>query len=297
MFCVPLWCLDRNTCEIRVSRVSGCPAVSLRLLLDPSGPSPLPQTTSSNKCAQTPVMGTRAPRRPTDEEATFQKLAEDLRLETSPQTIFACLTALKEGLDDRHTAGHRTRIFLQAGGLPPLIRHLMGTTKTSETHDTRIDPSDLSDEAARALSRLLSQDEITSELRVAKGLVPPLIEALGKAPATTARTCAAFGLALLAEDQQGERRAMVEAGVLELVFALYDTLAEAAWLTNIECQAAVLVCELVCAKAIRARELERAIRGAGPVGKFSAMVLLQVCNASLLHAASFPPHPLPFCAI
>ncbi len=110
-------------------------------------------------------MGTRAPRGATNEEATFQKLAEDLRLETSPQTIFNCLKALKKGLSDPHTAGHRARIFLRAGGLPPLIRHLMGTPTSSQTQDSRIDPSDISDEAARALSQLLGPEETSPELR------------------------------------------------------------------------------------------------------------------------------------
>jgi hypothetical protein len=225
-------------------------------------------------------METRAPKRSTNEEATFQKLAEDLRQETSPQVIFSCLKALREELDDPHTAGHRTHIFLQAGGLLPLIRHLMGTTSTtsSQAHASPIDPSDLSHEAARTLSWVLGQGETALELRVAKGLLPPLIDALRGAPAMPARTTAAFGLAMLAEAQPGERRAMVEAGVLDLVFALYDDLAEEAWLTNTECQAANLVCELMRDKVVRARELERAIRGAGPVGKFSALVLLQISN-------------------
>jgi hypothetical protein len=84
-------------------------------------------TKSISNCHHPSPMGTEGLEEFGPEEEAFQKLAEDLRTETSAQAILNHLEAVVAGIEEPLWAEKRAHAFLQAGGLATLIRHFRGT--------------------------------------------------------------------------------------------------------------------------------------------------------------------------
>jgi hypothetical protein len=236
------------------------------------------------------AMETTAPKPRAREKDVFRTLAEDLRTEASPDTILEHLEVLITGLDDPlsgddkvHTleeagkvAASRARIFLKAGGLPAVIRHLRGAT-TSDAPSGAI-----SSRAATALWELLKRnDAVMAELHVAENVMLPLLDALRDAPAPVARSVAAQALLDIAGVHPGQGKVMAEAGVIGMVVAYHiligalpeqgSDLPEAA--SN---PAAALACVLMGSSMVAVRDLRRAILGPEADQAFAALFVLQV---------------------
>jgi hypothetical protein len=227
-------------------------------------------------------MAAKAPGSLSSGELGFQKLAEKLQWGPLPSGILQPLGAIYEGLSGPDMPDKRDLVFIQAGGLVPVVRSLMGTAPTHSAPDPDISPSVISEAAAAAVTALFRQQKVVMpEIRVAKGILLPLIDAIRDAPHMMGRCAAQLALGLLAQAQPKKCKAMVKAGVFEHVFALCKDMGHEVWATNLGCQASVLACELLCSKHVAARQLEGVIRSPDTVQALSVMVISQVPTACL----------------
>jgi hypothetical protein len=221
------------------------------------------------------------------EEAVVQKLAEDLRTETSPAAIVGCIKALCKRLDDEARADYVALVFIRAGGLPALIRHLGGFATSAPTADPEA-TARVRQEAAEALRALMggTQDmEIMAELRAARGVIAPLLDVL-RGPQDSnmpevfiSCSVACDTLLALAVADRVHREAMVDGGVIGLLLALCADVWNARGTEFCEQKgemAALLTRILIESGTAAARDLERAIRAPDPVQCFGALLLLQV---------------------
>lgn len=251
-------------------------------------------------------MGTTPSESRAPEGDAFQKLAEDLRTETSAKAIVSRLDALITGIrgplnaDNPLTADKRAASFLQAGGLPALIPLLRGIATSGATSASGATSHDTSDKAAQALLALLSINSATrTELSTATNAVPPLIDAFRAAPTPEARSAAAAMLHMLAVAHPEECGAMAEAGVVELVIAFYIDVGNMspdvwdAFVAQDFFPPGTLVRSLVCSGPRAANDLGRVISGPQALSAFTALIVLQVRNPCSRIAA--PSDNIPAC--
>jgi hypothetical protein len=208
-------------------------------------------------------------------KAAVHKMVRDLQKQTSPMVICASLEMLTNSLNDKAMGEKVAIMFVRAGGLPSLIRHLGGAPTSTRTVYMR---TRTSNEATRAFGTLigLCNDALLAEMQLATGVIMPLVDALRDAPLLS-RTAAATGLMLIAHAQPTQRKAMAEAGVLGLLLTLSvdhgdDHLAE-----NSASALSTFACMLLESGSFAAREVENALRGPETIRCFAALVLLHVC--------------------
>jgi hypothetical protein len=220
---------------------------------------------------------------------TCETLAEELRTETTALAILHHLAGLVAELDDAQTGPQWAHLFLRAGGLPAVIRHLRGTPAGGATPNLTPLSCHISHKAGEALLSLLHhRDAAHAELRNITNILPPLLDAMRHAPALYARSAATRVLLALAEAQPKECWAMAAGGVVALVLSLY----EVAWelprdlASDVATPGADLVCTLVRSGTDAVKELREAILSETAVHSFVALLLLQV-------RCSFPPPPPP----
>jgi hypothetical protein len=232
-------------------------------------------------------MGTRA--LGIDMEA-LQRLAEDLRRDTSAIAIFTCLRALVASFEDPGEADERALLLVRAGGLPAVIRHLRGTVTADGTPDQGITSNAISSTAAEALLGLLTLTDVTvAEHSVARGVIPLLIDALRDAPSMVGRCRAAHVLFALANAHPQECRTIADAGAVELVLSFYNdiySMPSEIWAADFATELAgppgALVRVLVQSGTHAASDLRRAICAREIVPAFSALLLAQVHSTPCL---------------
>jgi hypothetical protein len=88
-------------------------------------------------------------------------MAEDFRRETVPGVIYRCLSTLCVCLSGDLATKRRAVQFLQADGLPPVVRHLMGTAVSDPASDIS---RQISVEAAKALCKLLDASVVFTQV-------------------------------------------------------------------------------------------------------------------------------------
>jgi hypothetical protein len=230
-------------------------------------------------------------------DAAMQRLAEDLRTNTSPMIILKCLKALKKGLDDHTKHGDAFAIgFLRAGGLSAIIRHLGAAPITlTPTVEQYIMRSRIPGEAARVLSALFHHcyGDLVAELRLATGVVEPLIDILRDAPLLS-RCPVATALMALAEAQPAELTVMAEAGLMGLLLGICADVVEAPPATQLMEGLSGLTVMLVDAASVAAQDIERAIRSPDAARSFITLVILQVplrcLHGCTIHAQNIGGH-------
>jgi hypothetical protein len=215
--------------------------------------------------------------------AAVQKLAEELKTQTSPEIILQGLKLLARGLYDERTGYNIALWFLRAGGLPTLIRHLRASPMAAPTAGSDITPSALSKEAATALGELLRTERaIMAEFKAATHVIMPLIDALRDAPLNHSRGMAFNLLGVLAIGKPGHRLAMGEAGVVGLLVTLYIESAELLEeMCSFASMAARMTHMLLEAGMAAALDLAQAILARETVRTFTAIVLLIVRHPCL----------------
>ncbi len=230
---------------------------------------------------ETNASGDLAPQRD-----AFQMLADNLATEALPEVYLERLKLLVAGLHDPWLGEHRALTFLQAGGLPVIIRHLRGSAAAGAVIHVNALSCSISSNAATALTTLLNRDTATlAELSVATDMMPPLIDALSIAPDWTARSAAAHALLQIAKAHPAQQKAMADAGLFELVTAFYTRLGASLFvgaslmhIVNMLDPAAALVRVLLSSGTTAVRDLRRAICGPDVHEAFAALVILQVCH-------------------
>ncbi len=229
-------------------------------------------------------MGTRVPESPVSKEVAFSVLARDLDTARSPKEVLRHLNALYGGLCDPATAGNRARTFLLADGLPALIRHLGGTTTSDSTRLLKDMSSAIPDAAAKALTELLRNMDAATVGRIATtGVTSSLLDVLKSAPTVMGRSAATRGLLRIAEAQPAQHTLMADAGVVNLVLALYHKIGadpEVNWgdpfIRDTLDLGATLVRVLVRAKTTVVLQLRHSISASKSEGVWNSLVLLQV---------------------
>jgi hypothetical protein len=225
-------------------------------------------------------MGTRSSFSLSPDEAGVQRLAEDLRTETSAIAILSRLEALIKGLTDKQMADKVARAFMRAGGLPILICHLRGSATSPSAHGPHINPLPPKEAGLALLALLRSQNAIKPELQAATDVIMPLIDVV-RGGILPSRFCALNALLVLAIAHPGHLKAIAEAGGMRLLLDLYVDLGDqpssvlAAVVPSSEL-AARLGQRLLESGPVAPRELEQAIRSPHTVQTFSALVLFQV---------------------
>jgi hypothetical protein len=229
-------------------------------------------------------MGTRVPDPPVSNEDAFSALARDLGTARSPEEILEHLSALYGALCDPATGADRANRFLLADGLPAVIRHLMGAA----TSEGKIKPEDLSsaipDAAAGALTELFRHMDAPMVGRITTAAdILALIDALRSAPTLISRSAATDALLKLAEAQPTHHKLMADAGVFDLVSALYDIIGaqprmnwEDPLIRDTLDVGAALVRVLVRSKTAAVAQLRRSISASKADVVFNALVILQV---------------------
>lgn len=201
-------------------------------------------------------------------------LAEVLRTFTMEKPLGDLLRTLVAILQ---VSDEGARVFLRAGGLPTLIRHLRGAA-TSDS-DQAVASPDVADWAAEALSALRNT---RSKVRLGLSMsdIPPLVDALRDAPTLGSRCEAVDLLLVLAKAQPSECTAIVEAGVFGLVLTLHamlsDYTGQARDVNDDLRQVVKLARQLLCSGAGAANELRLAMLAPHPADCFTALVLAQV---------------------
>jgi hypothetical protein len=225
-------------------------------------------------------MAELSPTSPLLKEAAVQKLADDLRAETLPDTILKHLKTLGLHLEDEVMGPKLALVFLHAGGLPTLIQHLEGSLTPAGTTDADATASAIHDAAVFPLCRVLQQDNATvsAELQSVPGVITTLTAVFCDA-SLKARYIAAAALAILAVSQPTECECMVKGGVVELVLKFYFDVA--AW-PELMGNAVDLAWVLLRTVPVAARHFEQAICAPEPVQAFAALVLVQVCPSSCI---------------
>jgi hypothetical protein len=210
-------------------------------------------------------------------EAAVQRLAEDLRTKTSPKAILKCLKELSKGLEDPLTGDNAANVFLRAGGLPTLIGHLGGNAPPLRTTDPLNSPY-IPLEVAKALATLMgSENVLLGELRLATGVITPLIATLRDGPNVLSRSVAANALLGLVASQPETRKDMAEGGVTGLLLQLCIDVRELPPGPEVAKGLAALARTLLESEPLAARDLEQAIRAQETVQSFGALLLLEVC--------------------
>jgi hypothetical protein len=235
---------------------------------------------------------TEAPESSSQDIALFQSFAESFPKKTSAKAIKKCLTALIVRLGDPLTANPCAQMFMQAGGLPVLIRHLRGEVTMDARQDTSIRNNDISSTSGKALAALLSH-LTPEEFDAPINIMSPLISALRDAPAVAGRSAAAQALLLLVNARPEECRTLAEAGVVQIVLA-YDVelsgLPDSIWTTamaeNWAEPASALVCALIQRRNAAAQELCLATQAKQVPLRFAALIFLQVCHSAYTHKAA-----------
>jgi hypothetical protein len=233
-------------------------------------------------------MGTAAHTRafPAGTEVFHRILAEQLRIETSPEDILKCLMALGVLLSDDQAAKNVSLIFLQADGLATLIRHLRGSPTSDGTPDQGSTSCAIADEAAAVYFRWHSCG-ITDELSAATHLIPSAIQALCDAPTMLARSVALQVLHVHAPARPAACEAMIEAGVIEHLIAFYAALYNDTrgppWgscdALDVAGTAALLVKALMCWGSGVADKLRQATCELGTINVLAALLLVQVWHS------------------
>jgi hypothetical protein len=212
-------------------------------------------------------------------------LAEGLRIETSPAKVLKNLHAVTAVLAEPQTGGDAARMFAQAGGLPPLIRHLAGTATSPATSsatsspnsDAEITPFTISEAAREALEAIhLHPVAKTPGFISAVGDFTPLLDALRDAPSVHARSTAAAVLFHLARTQPMRGKAMADAGVLRLALAAYVEFCRGSLGAEKPAAPVNLARLLVWGESVAARELAGLIRAPQAEQAFHALVFFDV---------------------
>jgi hypothetical protein len=210
-------------------------------------------------------------------EKELKSLAKDLRTETSPSTILKHLKALNIALSDPQTSDPDALVFLRAGGLPALIRHLTGNAASGGTHTSDTTLSARIAYAGETLKHVLLSNAVMAELASDTGVVPSLIGVLRSTPSPVAQSAAAQGLMLIAHGQAAHRGVMAEAGVVGMVLDLYVTFVAAQSLPWALMEPPLdLARLLVCSQMGGVEDLARGIQSLERTRCFGALVVLQV---------------------
>jgi hypothetical protein len=238
---------------------------------------------------------------PTSPEAAVQKLADDLRTETLPDTILKHLKALGLHMEDEVMGPDLALVFLHAGGLPTLIQHLGGSLTPTGTTDADATASAIPIAAAVAFCRVSQQDYGTAlaELQSIPGVITTLT-ALFRDATLEARYAAVAALQRLATASPTECEGMVEGGVVELVLKYSLDVGPMPDNTALLAPATQVACMLLREVSDAARRLEQAIRSPEPVQAFAALVLFQVCHSCCIfleHCTLMPLALWPFNAL
>lgn len=231
--------------------------------------------------------GMRIPENRAQEKTALQKLAQDFCTETAAFTIATLLDALIRGLANPLTAERRALIFLQAGGLPPLIHHLRGTATSTSDPSSRT----ISNKASEALTAFLTfKGPVWTELCSARSIIPQLMDALHAAPTVMSRG-SALSLLLVFVYERTECKPLAEAGLIGRVLELFNYI----WTYHPDIfdvlvargktwNGVGLVGELVCAEAAAAEDLRRAICGPSTAQAFAALLIAKVHQPPLTHS-------------
>jgi hypothetical protein len=219
--------------------------------------------------------------------ALFQSLAESFPKKTSAKTIRKCPTALIVRLRDPLKAKPCAQIFMQAGGLPILLRHLRGEVAAEASQGTTSRNIDISTTSGQALTELLSH--ITpEELSAPIDSTSPLIAAVRDAPAVAGRSSAAQALLLLVNARPEDCRRVAAAGIVQKVLefdvelaALPDSMWTTAMAEDWADPASAPVCALVQRRTVAAQDLCLATQAQQVPLRFAALVFLQVCHSAL----------------
>jgi hypothetical protein len=221
-------------------------------------------------------MGTWTPEQNRQKKKVFQTLAEELRTETSAEVILDRLKALSLALDDQAMADTGALVFVRAGGLPTIVRLLMGVATADGKLDAKLSTATISGYAGGLLERILNNTANNGERNFPRELVPHLINALRDAPDFVARVAAAQVLLVLAITQRAQRKAMVDAGVMGAMLAFFSVREYATWSLDKVSPARELACVLVCSETAAMRDLQRVICGPETNLAFTGLVLLHV---------------------
>ncbi len=231
------------------------------------------------------------PQNPAPEKDAFQILAENLQYEAVPENILAHLESLFAGLDDPLVSDHKAMTFLQAGGLPSLIRCLRGAATLGSMIPCDTMSSTIAHTAAEVLCRLLNHcGRSVAEVSFATGGIAPLIDALRDAPTCFGRCVGAYALCAIAKAYPAQHVAIAEAGVVGMVVALYPMQAtlrsegmDGLHIEEVQGPAVELVHMLMCSGTVALRDLRHAIVGQNDVQAYDAFLLLQVCQSKPTH--------------
>jgi hypothetical protein len=223
------------------------------------------------------TMPKKAPKSHTPEDQVFLTVAKELRMETTAGTILNHLKELHTALKDERTADNRLRLFLREGGLPTVIGLLRGRATTDSTPDADSLPSAISEQAGDVLTALLGSKSGPTELAVAKGVVPLLLDAVRDAPTSPARLSAAHGLLVVADARPTMRRAMAEGGVIGVLLRLLIDCGECDAITlEMVGPSWELAQDMLRWERIAMQDLREAICGPEVDMAFSALAVLQV---------------------
>jgi hypothetical protein len=217
----------------------------------------------------------------------FQKLAEDLRTETSPAVILERLKSLVNHLTLEKSAGKMALALLRADGSRTIVRLLRGTPTENGTPDRSAMSCAISDLAGHAYFRWRMEDAVDIELSGATYLIPSLFDALRDAPTMLGRSVAIQVLAGLTTGRPQACQAMVEAGVVKhlvaFYFALYnDTRGPPEGFCDpleLSDPAGILVGALSHWAPGVMDHLRDAVRAKKAVDVFPALLLTQVCDS------------------
>ncbi len=220
-------------------------------------------------------MSSEVPGSRTPEESVFVKLANQLRTETSAETIVENLWQLNKALQDE-IKDEGLLLFVRAGGLPDVIRLLRGPAPSDSGATADGMPLAVSQQAEKVLAALLCSDSGMAEVGSAKDIIPALVDALGDAPDYSARAMAAHALMVIAQAQPTGRKAIAEAGVMSLLVDLltfWEDLGRHA--EKVE-PARALAQTLLYQERAAMRDLQLVICGPEAERAFTALLLLQV---------------------
>jgi hypothetical protein len=212
-------------------------------------------------------------------EKTLESLAKDLRTETSLTTITKRLKVLKIALSDPQTSDNDAVVFVRAGGLPAVIRHLGGLAPSGATCGSDVTFSARAALAGDTMTKLLLSKAVMADFSSQTDVVPLLIGVLRNTSSFMARSQAAQGLMLIADSQPAWCRGMAEEGIVGLVLDVYvtfraqplSTAASAFVEPSLE-----LAHILVCSERAALEDLGRGIQTLKKTKCFGALLILKV---------------------
>jgi hypothetical protein len=217
---------------------------------------------------------------PSPEDQRFAKLIEDLHRKISQKAIVKCLKSIREALEDSSTFLTRTLIFLRMSGLPPLVRHITGITRTQVFQGVDVTTDPIAFAATEVLKALLTVVGQGRKLHVPADDIPPLLDAFRDAPTLHGRSMAVHVLLAVSDSQPD---AIANAGIIGLVLHFYNDLAASPleiWdvppAVRLAGPACGLVNVLVSSVAAAQQDLRKALLSGESRQAFAALVLLQV---------------------